>query len=99
MLQIAISLPATHIENKMEAPQIPVQIVNQINPTPVEVNVSNEVHPADVALEPVFEVTVEPADVQLQLSLPDRRTDTTVKRDSEGNIVSSTQIETTVGQK
>lgn len=72
----------------------PVTIVNQVNPTPVEVNVRNDVAPTPVEVNATFEATVHPAEVVL--SMPDRKTETDVQRDQDGNIVHTTQIETSL---
>jgi HK97 family phage portal protein len=66
-------------EFRTEAAAAPgVTVINQVQPTPVEVNAT-------------FEATIEPAKVELQL--PPRRTDSTVTRDGDGNIVKVVQIE------
>ena len=100
--------PAVNVSNSVQP--TPVEIHNNVEPTPVdvkvdvaapEVSVTNNVEPTpvdvkvDVAAPEVNVVNdVKPADVKVEL--PDRKTETSVKRDAQGNIVSTTQIERTL---
>lgn len=99
--------PTINIENKQpEAPS--VTVVNQVpeQPAPVVQNVVNVPEPV-VNVEAVMPsqeapvVNVAPAHVdvhnnvvpKVEVSLPNRKTETTIVRDSKGNIVKATQLE------
>ena len=70
-----------------------IQEMPIVIPAPV-VNVTVE----QPAIEPVIHVDVPPADIKLDVAveatLPARKTDTTIIRDSNGNISRATQVET-----
>jgi len=87
-----VNLPGTVVEVKAAEPT-PVTVINQVNPTPVEVRNTVNVEPTPVDVIANFEAVVQPAEVTL--AMPDRKTETTVERDGKGNIVKTTQIETT----
>lgn len=83
------------VNNQVDVPTPNVTVHNKVDvPTP-NVSVHNQV---DV---PTPSVTVhnevQPAEVTV--SLPDRKTESSFKRDADGNIVKATQIETTIEPK
>lgn len=94
-----ITLPATTIQNQIDMPtptitvegstiEMPapvVNVTNSIEPTPV--TVTNQIEPTQVTVHN----EVQPADVKV--SLPKRKSETTVVRDADGNIKRSTTIE------
>lgn len=85
-------LPPPTVEVKASDPA-PVTVVNQVQPTPVEISNTVNVQPTPVDVTANFEAVVQPAEVVLEM--PNRRTETTVERDASGNIVKTTQMETT----
>lgn len=93
--------PATNVEvhNEMQAPPAPsVEVHNAIPAAsaPTIQNVVNVPPPPAPLVEVRNEVTVEPAAVAV--TLPTRKTETTIVRDAAGNISQATQIETTVDE-
>jgi len=84
----AIETPAPRVDVHVEAPNIEmpapvVNVQNNVEPTPVNV----EVQSPNVAIHN----EVQPAEVKV--SLPKRKSETTVARDGDGNIKRSTTIE------
>ena len=89
--------PQIHVAN-----QLPDQPPPQVNFSSPEVVINNVVQVPDpppptvtvnaIAAPPIIQV--QPAEVAVQLNLPPRKTETAVVRDSAGNIVTATQIET-----
>jgi lambda family phage portal protein len=74
----------------------PPAIHNEITVQPAEVQIAApeirnviEVQPADVTLE--AQINVPPPEVRVHL--PNRKTETTIERDTAGNIIGSSQIE------
>lgn len=93
------SLQPTPVEVKVEAPNVSVN--NEVNPTPVKVeapNVSviNDVKPTPVTVN--NEVAPTPVEIINEIQLPDRKTESTIKRDNLGNIIQVTQVEKTIIQ-
>jgi hypothetical protein len=87
--------PIVTITNQQPENNLTMVVPEQ--PAPV-VNVTNEVKPTDVAVEvdaPICYVTnnVQPAAVDVNVNLPKRVTTTTVKRDRNGAVTGSEQIE------
>lgn len=85
---------------ELRVPEIPPAIINipEIRlpemPAPI-VNVT--VPQRDITVPaPVVNVTVQPADVQLeaQLSMPARKSESTIERDAQGNVTRTTTVET-----
>lgn len=86
----------------------PLNVTNEISPTPVEVSVAapnvqvtNDVNPTPVEVNvasPNVQVTneVQPAAVTVDVNLPERETTSVIERDREGNIVNVTQTEKTL---
>jgi lambda family phage portal protein len=94
-LTINNHIPQTVVENSVQPSAVTVQ--NNIEPTPLNVSVQNNVEPTPLNVSvaaPTVEVhnDVQPAEVNV--NIPARKTDTTIVRDSSGNIVRATQIET-----
>lgn len=94
-----ITLPPTTIQNQIEMPTPTITVEGSTieMPTPV-VNVSNSVEPTPVTVQNNIEPTpvtvhneVQPAEVKV--SLPKRKSETTVLRDANGEIKRSTTIE------
>ena len=79
--------PAPEVRVEVAAPHVTVEA------TEVRVEAIMPEQPA-----PVVEVTVEMPDEMRIVSLPDRATTTTIKRDIGGNIVESTQMERDAGK-
>lgn len=75
---VTVAAPVVTVNNAVEVPE-------QAPPT---VNVTAEVAP------PTVNVTNEVQPAAVQVTLPARKTETAVVRDSQGNIVRATQIET-----
>lgn len=86
-------IPQTLVQNSIEPTPVEVHVDNKVDvPTP-DVNVSVAAPEVTVAAPTVtVQNEVQPAEVTVKL--PARKTETTVERDSKGNIVKSTQIET-----
>lgn len=78
--------PEVHIENRVEPPKVDVKVEPAAAP---QVTVENHVEPTPIDVK--LEATLPPPEVRVEL--PPRRTETTVQRDSDGNIVRTTQIE------
>ncbi len=84
-----------------------VHVDNQVNPTPVAVAVDVAAPVVHVAAPevsvaaPVINVTneVQPATVDVSVSLPERKTVSDIDRDRDGNITKVVQVETTVPPK
>lgn len=83
-----------HVKAAEPAPAPVVNVINQVNPTPVNVDVTNEVNPTPVDVQANFEATVQAGEVRVEL--PPRKTTTEVTRDKDGNIVRATQLESDV---
>lgn len=104
-IEINNNIPPVQVTNQVETPK--VEVTNSVEPTPVQVTnqvespvvqVTNEVQPAPVQVtnqveSPVVQVTNEVQPAEVNVNLPARKTETTVKRDAQGNIVSTTQVE------
>jgi len=80
------SAPDVHVTNNQPAPQVDVKVEPAAAPV---VNVLNTVEPTPVEVK--LEATLPPPEVTV--NLPPRKTETTVLRDGDGNIVRATQIE------
>jgi len=93
--QSPVNVNISHFTRAEPMPAPTVQVSNYVNPTPVEVNVSNEVNPTPVTVEAQFEATVQPAEVAMNLNLtqPPRRTESTVTRNDKGEIIATTTVE------
>ena len=108
----SVSVGGAEIRNEIAVP--PATVVNEIHERAAEapvVHVVNDIHeratPAPVvnvaapvvnvaAPEVTVENTVQPAAVEL--TLPARKTETTIQRDKAGNIIRATQVETDLEQ-
>lgn len=74
-------------------------VVNEVNPTPITVAVDVQPTPINVAAPAVSVVNeVQPAAVDVTVSLPDRKTVSDIARNADGDITKFTQIETTLLQ-
>ncbi len=75
-----------------------VNVENKVEPTPVNttVNVENKVEPTPVNTTVHVENNVPPSEVNVHL--PKRKTEATVTYDANGNIASTTQIESDVDE-
>lgn len=71
--------PVVNVTNEIQVPTVQVDVVNQVNPAAVEVTNNVQIEPAQPAL--------------ITLSLPDRISEATVKRDASGSIINTTTIE------
>jgi lambda family phage portal protein len=97
---LTIHLPPSSVENNITVEPGPapnVTVTNQVEPTPVQVHNQVDVTPGAVHVAaPNVSVhnEVQPADVKVEL--PARKTESTFKRDADGNIVKATQIETSL---
>jgi lambda family phage portal protein len=87
--------PATQIINNVPPSEIRNEIF--VEPTPINVQASEvrienliEVEPTPITAE----VNIEVPAPDVRVSLPSRKTETTVERDRDGNISRATQIET-----
>ena len=83
----------THIHNAAAAaPDVRIDaaapVIHVNVPTPI-VNVTNDVLTPSVRVEN----TIQPAAVDVTLSLPDRKTTTTITRDADDNMTGSTSVE------
>jgi HK97 family phage portal protein len=75
----AQAAPVVNVTNEIPAPTVQVDVVNQVNPATVEITNNVLVEPAQPA--------------QLTLTLPPRRSEGTVERDRDGNIMKTVTIE------
>jgi lambda family phage portal protein len=105
-----LAAPVFNVHNNLPAPEVKVEVTNDVEPTEVVVNnlpapevkveVTNDVKPTEVVVnnlpapEVIVNNTVQPPDVVVEL--PNRQTETTVERDVYGNIIKSTAVETTI---
>ena len=92
-VQYTINTPVT-VQNSVEPTPLTVQNHNHVEPTPVTVQNNVEVDAPTVQVDaPVVRVenNVQPAEVRV--SLPTRKTETTVTYDANGNIASTVQVE------
>lgn len=92
-VQYTINTPVT-VQNSVEPTPLTVQNHNHVEPTPVTVQNNVDVESPTVNVDaPVVQVAnnVQPAEVKV--SLPTRKTETTVTYDANGNIASTTQVE------
>lgn len=83
---VNVSVPERSVHVTAEVKESPPQVIVNVPEQPVpEVKV-------DAIFKPEVKVDVQPAEVVVHL--PARKTETTVNRDKNGNIVNTTQIET-----
>jgi hypothetical protein len=90
--------PVVNVSNHLPETTVNVEAVMPSQDSPV-VNITNEVKTPNVLVDaPKVTIenntTVQPA--QVEVSLPDRKTETTIRRDKNGEITSTTQIETDI---
>ena len=72
-----------------------VEVTNYINPTPVDVQVTNQVNPTPI--EANFEAIMpEMAPVQVELTMPARKTEGSVTRNDKGEIIKTVTYESNV---
>lgn len=83
----AVTVHTPEIHNHLPAPVVNIEPA-QVNIEPAQVHV--DVQPADVQVN--LEASIPPAEVTL--NLPDRKTETTITRDSAGEMTGSSAIET-----
>jgi lambda family phage portal protein len=99
-MSIAQAIAERDLNVNVAAPTVnlgDMNVVNEVNPTPVTVEV-DVAAPAVTVEAPAVTITneVQPAAVDVSVSLPDRRTTTDITRDRDGNIVDVVQTETTL---
>jgi hypothetical protein len=97
VINVTNNIPATTVQATMQTPEVRVEVAPpnvQVSAPNVTVQNSVEPTPVNVAVAaPNVEVhnDVQPAEVKV--SLPKRQTDTTVTRDTQGNIIKTHQVE------
>lgn len=81
-----VPVPAVEVTNNVPTPA--VNVTTEVNPTPV--NVTNQV------AAPVVEVTNNVPPAEVTVNLPDRKVQSEITRDRDGNITNVVQTETTL---
>jgi hypothetical protein len=96
-MHVAVAAPTVAVTNTVEP--TPVSVTNNVSPTPVEMHTHVEPTPISVAAAAVtVNNAVNVTDVAIT-SMPERQTTTTVDRDRDGEISSTTHVERDVPPK